>query len=107
MEIKNDTPSGMDTLYYMANSKSSQTPPAVCGMSNYKFHNPEPKPILTVGGSNDTNAVTFFSAGVEVLKCSHKGFWVRGKKIRQDDREAEAVYNSFKEWLTWQQLNRD
>jgi len=78
-------------------------------MSNYQFHNPEPKPILTVGGSNDTNdtnAVTFFSAGVEVLKCSHKGFWIRGEKVKQDDKEAQTVYNSFKEWLTWQQLNR-
>jgi hypothetical protein len=52
------------------------------------------------------NAVTFISGGIEVLSCSDKGFWVRGKKIDQDDREAEIVYNSFKEWLTWQQLNR-
>jgi hypothetical protein len=76
-------------------------------MSNLKFHNPDPDPILTVGSSKDLNAVTFFSAGVEILKCSNEGFWVRGKKIRQDDREAQTVYNSFKEWLTWQQLNRE
>ena len=63
---------------------------------------------ITVSDINFTppNAVTFFSGGTEVLKCSDKGFWVRGKKILQDDREAEIVYNSFKEWLTWQQLNR-
>jgi hypothetical protein len=76
-------------------------------MSNYKFHNPDPDPILTVGGAKDLNAVTFFSAGVEILKCSHKGFWIRGKKVKQDDKEAQTVYNSFKEWLTWQQLNRE
>jgi hypothetical protein len=75
-------------------------------MSNYKFHKADPSPILTVGGHQDLNAVTFFSAGVEVLKCSHEGFWVRGEKVDQDDKEAKAVYNSFKEWLTWQQLNR-
>jgi hypothetical protein len=73
-------------------------------MSDLKFCAPDP--IFTVGGSNDRNAVTFFSEGVEILKCSDKGFWVRGKKINQDDREAQTVYNSFKEWLTWQQLNR-
>jgi len=73
----------------------------------FNFHNPSPSPIMTVGGSNDLNAVTFFSAGVEILKCSDKGFWVRGEKVDQDDREAQTVYNSFKEWLTWQQLNRD
>ena len=107
MEKIDDTPSRMDTLYQMAHPKSPKTPAPVCGMSGYKFHDPATTPIMTVGGANDTNAVTFYSAGVEVLKCSHKGFWVRGKKIRQDDREARAVYNSFKEWLTWQQLNRD
>ena len=52
------------------------------------------------------NTVTFISAGTEVLRCGPDGFWVRGKKIKQDDREAQIVYNSFKEWLTWQQLNR-
>jgi hypothetical protein len=76
-------------------------------MSKMKFHKADPVlPIFTVGGADDPNTVTFFSAGVEVLKLSDKGFWVRGKKIRQDDREAQIVYNSFKEWLTWQQLNR-
>jgi hypothetical protein len=69
------------------------------------FHNHVPDPVLTMG-SDKSNAVVFFSAGVEVLKCSHKGFWVRGQLVDQDDKEAQAVYNSFKEWLTWQQLNR-
>lgn len=72
----------------------------------FKVHEPNPNPILTVGGSNDTNAVTFFSGGVETLKISDKGFWVRGVKVDQDDKEAQHVYNSFKEWLTWQQLSR-
>jgi hypothetical protein len=74
-------------------------------MSGYEFYTSDP--ILTVSGATDRNAVTFFSAGVEILKCSNEGFWVRGKKIDQDDREAQIVYNSFKEWLTWQQLNRE
>jgi hypothetical protein len=52
------------------------------------------------------DAITFLSAGVEILKCSNKGFWVRGELVEQDDKEAQIVYNSFKEWLAWQQLNR-
>ena len=52
------------------------------------------------------NTTTFFCAGIETLRISDKGFWVRGKKIKQSDREAEIVYNSFKEWLTWQHLER-
>jgi hypothetical protein len=63
-------------------------------------------PVLTVSAPNEPNAVTFFCSGDEMLRCSDKGFWVRGKKVKVDDKEAEQVYNSFKEWLTWQQLSR-
>jgi hypothetical protein len=69
------------------------------------FHHHVPDPVLTMGG-DESNAVTFFSCGVEVLKCSDKGFWVRGQLVDQDDKEAEQVYNSFKEWLAWQQLSK-
>ena len=63
-------------------------------------------PVLTVSAPNEPNAVTFFCNGDEMLRCSDKGFWVRGKKVKVDDREALAVYNSFKEWLTWQHFTR-
>jgi hypothetical protein len=59
-----------------------------------------------VGGKEQPNTTTFFCNGDEILRFSDKGFWVRGKKIKQDDKEAQQVYNSFKEWLTWQQLSR-
>jgi hypothetical protein len=52
------------------------------------------------------NTITCFAGGEEMLRVSTDGFWVRGEKVDQDDKEAQAVYNSFKEWLTWQQLNR-
>ena len=70
------------------------------------FHKHSPDPVLTVSPPNQPNAVTFYSSGVETLRISDKGFWVRGKKVKVDDKEAEAVYNSFKEWLTWQQISR-
>jgi hypothetical protein len=66
-------------------------------MSDVKFR---------VGGDETPNTTIFFCNGDETLRISDKGFWVRGKKIKQSDREAEIVYNSFKEWLTWQQLNK-
>lgn len=56
--------------------------------------------------SSYENSISFHSAGEEMLRCSPDGFWVRGEKVEQDDNEARIVYNSFKEWLTWQQLNR-
>ena len=70
------------------------------------FHNHTPDPVLTMNGPNEPNAVTFLSGGVEVLRCSDKGFWVRGERVKVDDKEAQTVYNSFKEWLAWQQLSR-
>ena len=71
----------------------------------FGFHTHTPDPVITMS-TDESNAVVFFSAGVEVLKCSHTGFWVRGQLVDQDDKEAQTVYNSFKEWLTWQQLSR-
>lgn len=52
------------------------------------------------------NSVSFHCAGEETLRLSPDGFYVRGVKLEQDDNEARIVYNSFKEWLTWSQLNR-
>jgi hypothetical protein len=52
------------------------------------------------------NSITFCAgSNEEMLKISPTGFWVRGEKIKQDDSEAEIVYNAFKAWLTWQQMN--
>jgi hypothetical protein len=71
----------------------------------FNFHKYTPDTVLTMS-TDESNAVTFFSGGVEILKCSHKGFWVRGQLVDQDDKEAQTVYNSFKEWLAWSQLSR-
>ena len=59
-----------------------------------------------VNSSENPNTTTFFCGGVETLRISDKGFWVRGRKVRQSDKEALIVYNSFKEWLTWQHISR-
>jgi hypothetical protein len=56
---------------------------------------------------NDTkpNAVTIRCGDEDMIRCSPDGFWVRGIKVPQDDKEAEAVYNAFNQWLTWATLN--
>lgn len=53
------------------------------------------------------NTITFAAGNpnVEMLKVSPKGFWVRGVKVEQDDKEAETVYNAFKQWMMWAKLN--
>ena len=52
------------------------------------------------------NTITCLAGGEEMLRCSPDGFWVRGVKVEQDDKEAEIVYNAMKEFLTWSQLTR-
>jgi hypothetical protein len=60
----------------------------------YKFHEPEPSTITCMAG------------GTEMLKVGPDGFWVRGVKVEQDDNEAATVYNAFKQFLVWSELNR-
>ena len=57
------------------------------------IRDPEPKGISLNAG------------GEEMVRCNTDGFWVRGVKVAQDDKEAEIVYNAFKQWLTWASLN--
>lgn len=42
----------------------------------------------------------------EMLRIAQDGFYVRGVKVQQTDREAEIVYDNFRQWLMWSQLNR-
>ena len=59
----------------------------------------------TMRSDNLPNTITLRSGAEEMLKCNTEGFWVRGVKVARDDKEAEVVYNAFKEWLTWATLN--
>jgi hypothetical protein len=52
------------------------------------------------------NKITFYTLGEEMLSIDKNGFYVRGKKVKQDDNEAEKVYNAFKEFLTWSQITK-
>ena len=62
-------------------------------------------PYTFTSEKEQPNAITFTCGKDEMLKVSDKGFWVRRQKIKQDDKEAEVVYNAFKQWLVWAQLN--
>lgn len=52
------------------------------------------------------NSLTMIAGGTEMLRVAQDGFYVRGVKVTQDDKEAETVYNAFKQFLTWAELNR-
>ena len=52
------------------------------------------------------NSLTMYAGDTEMLRVAQDGFYVRGVKVTQDDREAETVYNAFKQFLVWAELNR-
>lgn len=56
---------------------------------------------------SDSNNITFHAAqNSEMLRITNDGFYVRGIRLEQDEKEAEKVYNAFHAWLTWATLNR-
>ena len=55
------------------------------------------------------NNIVFYAGSdfdSEMLRITKTGFYVRGKLVEQDDREAEIVYNVFREFLTYHALTR-
>ena len=60
----------------------------------YQFHNPQPSSIVMHTGNE------------EMLRVAPDGFWVRGKRVEQDEREALAVYDAFKQWMAWAALTQ-
>jgi len=54
-----------------------------------------------------TNNIVMINKGVEMLRVTEDGFYIRGEKVPVDDREAATVYNAFKEFLVWNRLHRD
>ena len=63
--------------------------------------------INTVLNVEQESTITLNTATTEMLRVAKDGFYVRGKRVNQDDREAEIVYNAFHQWLTRATLNRD
>lgn len=48
-------------------------------------------------GAND---ISLTGGGEEMLRIAEDGFYVRGVKVKQNKREAKAVYEAFKRWMT-------
>ena len=43
---------------------------------------------------------------IEMLNIDITGFWVRGVKVEQNEKEAVTVYKAFKEFLVWGALSK-
>lgn len=63
-------------------------------------------PVFSIKSDNEPN-ITFNVSQTEILKIEKDGFYVRGKKVPVDDREAESVYRAFREFLVWAALTRN
>jgi hypothetical protein len=60
----------------------------------------------TLTADTEESTISFRGGSDEMLRVAKDGFYVRGKRVNQDDKEAEIVYNTFHQWLTWATLNR-
>ena len=65
------------------------------------------EPNFTFDVDTEPNNITMVSGGKEMLRVAEDGFYVRGTKVPVDDKEAETVYNAFKEFLVWSRLSRE
>ena len=63
-------------------------------------------PVLTIKDTESRSSISLQAAGEPILEIKEDGFYVRGVKLEQDEKEAREVYESFKAWLAWAQLNR-
>ena len=54
----------------------------------------------------DPPSISLNTGAEEHLKITKTGFYVRGILVEQDDKEAEIVYNAFREFLTYHALTR-
>ena len=66
-----------------------------------------PQPVLSIADSNVTSHIIMNGGGTEMLKITKDSFYVRGVKVPQDEREAEAVYEAFKQWMTYMSLTKN
>lgn len=61
----------------------------------HQFQDPTPGSITLSATGND-----------EMLRVAADGFYVRGVRVPADAQEAETVYNAFKQWLAWANLQQ-
>lgn len=76
-------------------------------MTQFTIQESAIRPVLSIAEKEHSSSTIVFNANQnEILKVAEDGFYVRGKKVPVDDREAESVYKAFKEFLIWAALVR-
>ena len=65
-----------------------------------------PKIAMSISAPPESN-ISMYGGKNEILKITEDGFYVRGKKVEADEKEAAAVYKAFKEFLVYHALTRN
>ena len=74
---------------------------------NIEFADIKPKAEdMTVKMHLPENSITLNTGETEMLRIAKDGFYVRGVRVPVDEHEAEIVYNAFKQWLAWANIQR-
>ena len=60
---------------------------------------------LDINRSLGANDIKLNGGGEEMLRVAQDGFYVRGVRVEADEKEAKAVYEAFKSWMTYAILN--
>ena len=69
---------------------------------------PDTGPYVLREQSSMPNSITMNTqGGDEMLRVAPDGFYVRGVKVPQDDKEALTVYNAFLQWMSYMALTRN
>ena len=63
-------------------------------IQEYEFHDAKPSGIQLNTGTE------------EMIRITADGFYVRGVRVPADEKEAKTVYEAFKQWLAWTNLQR-
>lgn len=67
-----------------------------------------PQTVFTVeSNEHRPQNITFYTGVSEMLKITPEGFYVKGKLVPADDKEAEAVYKAFKQFLVHFALTKE
>lgn len=59
--------------------------------------------------THQDRSISFYTQDPDtpIMEIRPDGFYVRGVKLEQDDKEAQAVYKAFHQWLTLAWLQHD
>jgi len=66
-----------------------------------------PNPVFAIRNETLQSNIIMYGGTAEMLRVAKDGFWVRGIKVPQDEKEAETVYNAFLQWMSYMALTRN